>query len=94
MPRGENLHPMFRSSDKRYTARPPANCRSARDAWDSLSDPARGAITCLWLDDGYWMAIFADGSNDDRENTFGVNREIRKRKAARAAIARATGASS
>ena len=47
MPRGENLHPMFRSSDKRYTARPPANCRSARDAWDSLSDPARGAITRL-----------------------------------------------
>lgn len=79
MPRGENLHPLFRSSDKRYTSRPPANCRSAREAWDRLSDPSRGKIVCLFLHDGYWQAEFENGSWDDAENTFGVNRAIRRR---------------
>lgn len=78
MPRGENLHPLFRSSDKRYTARPPSNCRTAREAWDYLTDPKRGAIVCLWLDDGYWNAEYADGTYDDVENTFGANRSLRQ----------------
>lgn len=81
MPRGENFHPLFRSSDKRYTARPPANCRSARDAWDHLTDDRHGPIVCLWLHDGYWCAEYQDGENADVDNNFGVNRMWRKREA-------------
>jgi hypothetical protein len=85
MPRGDNLHPLFRSSSKRYTERPPANCVTAREAWDllTLKNPDRGGIVCLFLHDGYWQAEFADGEWDDAENVFGANRSLRRREGAK-----------
>jgi len=42
---------MFRTSDKFYTSRPPANCLSAREAWDIHLKG--GPIKRLRLLDGY-----------------------------------------
>ena len=53
----------LRSSDKRYLSRPPANCKAARKAWDRHSKA--GEVICLWLDDGYWNAQFANGEYAD-----------------------------
>lgn len=75
-------HGMFRTSDKVYRSRPPANCRSARAAWDyHLND---GPIVSMRLLDGYWGAEREDGRIDERENTFSAN----------ATIAKATGSAS
>jgi hypothetical protein len=67
---------IFRTSDKFYTSRPPANCASARLAWDILSK--KGPIVRLRLLDGYWGAERENGQWDDVENIFALE----KRKAA------------
>lgn len=77
MPRGQNFHSLSRSSWKRWRTRPPANCLSARDAWDYFTHNPR-TIVCMWLDDGYWSAELANGDYVDCENTFGANRRIRR----------------
>lgn len=59
------------SSDKVYTSRPPANCRSARAAWDAHSKG--GPIVWMRLLDGYWGAKRADGSIDEVDNCFAMN---------------------
>lgn len=66
MPSGEHLHGMFRTSYKRYTKRPPANCRTARQAWDYHSKD--GPIVWMQLLDGYWGCERPDGSIDEVEN--------------------------
>lgn len=72
MPRGENFHSMFRSSGKRYTQRPPANCKTARNAWDDHAEAGakagKGAVVWLQLLDGYWGAQFENGDLDEIEN--------------------------
>lgn len=77
MPRGENLHTAFRTSGKRYTQRPAANCRSARKAWDvhSALGAAAGKGSVVWIQllDGYWGAMFENGDLDEIENCS-VNR--------------------
>lgn len=75
MPRGENLHAMFRYGQRRYSARPPANCRSARAAWDYHAKS--GPVVWLQLLDGYWGARRPNGDIDECENTFAANRAIR-----------------
>ena len=62
---------MFRTSDKFYTSRPPANCRSARLAWDILL--RKGPITRMRLLDGYWGAERENGNWDEIENTFSLD---------------------
>ena len=73
MPRGENLHCMFRTSAKRYTNRPPANCKAARAAWDFhvLEGVKSGRGPVLWLQllDGHWGAMFQNGELHEVENT-------------------------
>jgi hypothetical protein len=59
---------MFRTGSRAYTERPPANCRSAREAWDHHIQ--RGPIVKLFLLDGYWGAQREDGSWDEVENTY------------------------
>lgn len=73
MPSGENFHSMFRTSFKRYTSRPPANCRSAREAWDYHTKT--GPVVWLRLLDGYWGAGRPNGDIDETENTFAANRD-------------------
>lgn len=70
--RGQSLHPRFRSGLRRYRSRPPANCRSAREAWDFHAK--EGPVVWLQLLDGYWGACRPDGTIDECENTFGVDR--------------------
>lgn len=66
MPRGENLHCFFRTGTRRYTSRPPANCKAARSAWDEhLKD---GPIIWLQLLDGYWGALRESGDIEEIEN--------------------------
>ena len=43
----------FRTSDKMWRSRPPANCRAARLAWDMLADD--GPVATMRLVDGLWM---------------------------------------
>jgi hypothetical protein len=73
MPSGENLHAMFRTSHKRYTQRPPANCRAAREAWDyhAQTGAAAGKGRVLWIQllDGYWGAEFESGAFAEVENS-------------------------
>lgn len=69
MPSGQNFHSMFRTSDKKYTARPPANCRTARLAWDTHA--RKGSIVWMRLLDGYWGAERPNGNIDEIENCFG-----------------------
>lgn len=52
LPRGWNLSAIDRTSGKRYTARPPANCVAARAAWDYFAE--EGEIEWIQLLDGYW----------------------------------------
>lgn len=54
MPRGQNLHCAFRTGTRRYTSRPPANCRAARAAWDRFAK--NGPVVWLQLLDGLWGA--------------------------------------
>lgn len=68
MPRGEHFYGIFRTSKKRYTSRPPANCRSARKAWDFYAKS--GTIIWIQLLDGYWGCERPDGSIDEIENTW------------------------
>lgn len=63
---------MFRTSYKFYTSRPPANCASARAAWDILVK--KGPIVQLRLLDGYWGAERENGQWDDVENIFAMQR--------------------
>lgn len=72
MSRGMNFHSMFRNGTRRYRTRPPANCRSARAAWDHhVKD---GPIVWLQLLDGYWGAC-REGTDiiDEVENNFFSN---------------------
>lgn len=51
----------------RYKSRPPANCRSARAAWDLLTrthDPVR--VILLWYEPEAhgWLADLENGAND------------------------------
>lgn len=78
---------MFRTSSKVYTSRPPANCASARAAWDKLS--LTGPIVSLRLLDGYWGAEREDGHWDDVENIFALEK---RRAAARSAASPTKGA--
>ncbi len=52
----------FRSSPKRYTFRPPASCRAARLAWDTLAKD--NAIKSMGLLDGLWMCETVLGDTD------------------------------
>jgi hypothetical protein len=63
---------IFRTSAKFYTSRPPANCASARAAWDILSK--KGPIVRLRLLDGYWGAERENGHWDDVENIFALEK--------------------
>lgn len=66
MPTGMNLHSMYRNGTRRYTSRPPANCKSARAAWDEHAKAGR--VVWLQLLDGYWGAMREDCSIDELEN--------------------------
>lgn len=52
-----------RTSDVRYTRRPPANRRAARWAWDRFAKD--GPIEVMWLGQGYWMVIRQAGEMGD-----------------------------
>lgn len=67
MPSGENFHCMYRTGTRKYTERPPANCRAARAAWDIHSE--RGKVVWLYLLDGYWGACRENGDIEEIENT-------------------------
>lgn len=69
MPRGENFHSMVRSSDRVYTSRPPANCRTARSAWDYLTK-GHGPLKDMMLIEGYWNAETVGGDVVGEENVF------------------------
>ena len=73
---------MLRNGTRVYMARPPANCRAARDAWDRLS--RRGTIQDMHLMDGYWTCQYVDGEIGDIENTFATNIRWAARRAAKA----------
>ena len=64
---------MFRTGSRVYTTRPPASCRSAREAWDYHAE--KGPIVRLFLLDGYWGAEREDGRIEEVENTFAAERE-------------------
>lgn len=55
----------FRTSDKIYHSRPPANCRAARAAWDYHTKD--GPVVWLRLLDGYWGAERPNGDIDEVE---------------------------
>lgn len=68
---GQNLHGMHRTGLRRYRSRPPANCRSARMAWDLHAQ--KGPVVWLQLLDGYWGACRENGDIDECENVFPRN---------------------
>lgn len=45
-------HAAFRTGQRRYTERPPANCIAARRAWDHFITD--GPVEWVQLLDGYW----------------------------------------
>lgn len=63
---------IFRTSHKFYTSRPPANCVSARQAWDVLIENA--PIVSMRLIDGEWFCERGNGDLDSVENTFELER--------------------
>ena len=63
---------IFRTSHKFYTSRPPANCVSARQAWDILAGDAE--IISMRLVDGEWMCERPNGDLDSVENVFELDR--------------------
>lgn len=68
---------MYRWGTRTYTARPPANCRSARMAWDRLSAKKDLPLVELMLIDGIWSGGYVDGSNGTVENVFAADRRLR-----------------
>lgn len=66
---------IFRTGTRRYNKRPPANCRSARWAWDFHA--TQGPVVWLQLLDGYWGACRENGEIDEIENTFALNQRKR-----------------
>lgn len=60
------LYAHQRTSDVRYTARPPANCRAARWAWDNFVKD--GPVKILWLGQGYWMVRRPEGFSGDAKD--------------------------
>lgn len=74
MPGGQNLHAMFRTGARRYKSRPPANCRSARAAWDAHLK--NGPIVWLQLLDGYWGAYRENGEIVEFENNFAAKQRV------------------
>jgi hypothetical protein len=52
----------FRTSEKFWRSRPPANCPAARDAWDYHAKT--GPIASMRLLDGLWMCMRPDGGLD------------------------------
>lgn len=69
---------MFRWGSRVYTSRPPANCRSARQAWDRLSARSPVPIKDMHLMDGYWTCERENGELDDCENVFELDRRRRE----------------
>lgn len=68
-----HLHAMYRTSDKVYTSRPPANCKTAREAWDYHAKS--GPVLRMRLLDGYWGVQREEGGMwHETENTFAVER--------------------
>lgn len=66
------MNPGFRrTSAKVYKSRPPANCRSARKAWDYHA--RSGAIVWMRLLDGYWGVKRENGDIDEVDNCFAMN---------------------
>jgi len=63
---------VFRTSHKFYYSRPPANCVSARQAWDVLV--ADGPIVSMRLLDGDWFCERPNGDLDSVENVFELER--------------------
>jgi hypothetical protein len=60
---------MFRTGTRTYTARPPANCKTARKAWDHFAE--KGSIEWIYLLDGYWGCQRpGDGPIEEIENVF------------------------
>jgi hypothetical protein len=76
MPSVEHFYAIFRNGLRRYHSRPPANCRSAREAWDSHAE--KGPVIWLQLLDGYWGAMRQNGNVDEIENTFLANRGLKR----------------
>lgn len=72
MARGNHFKSMYRTSHKRYTERPPANCKTARAAWDRHTEKAKaackGAVIWMHLLDGHWGAEYEDGDIQEVEN--------------------------
>jgi hypothetical protein len=53
---------LTRTSKKVYLKRPPANCRTARWAWDSLvAERPDRSLEWIRLVEGSWMAGYTDG---------------------------------
>ena len=75
---GQNISAMHRTSNVRYTSRPPANRRTAREAWDRFA--ATGPVVWVRLLDGYWGCERPNGDIEEIENTFAANRRLRERK--------------
>jgi hypothetical protein len=64
---GMNLSAVFRKgTGKRYGKRPPANCVSARRAWDHAVTKyaAHGGPAWMQLLDGFWGGELADGTGN------------------------------
>jgi len=74
---------VFRTSHKFYHSRPPANCVSAREAWDVLIQD--GPIVSMRLLDGLWMCERPNGDLDNVENVFELDRRKTKERAKYAA---------
>lgn len=64
-------HAMFRTGSRWYTSRPPANCRTARKAWDYFAKKDGRPIKWLSLLSGYWGCERVDGGSvEEVENVF------------------------
>ncbi|MGY3359723.1 hypothetical protein ACVWZK_006386 [Bradyrhizobium sp. GM0.4] len=69
MPRGDNLHAMYRTGTREYRSRPPANCKAARKVWDHFA--ANGPIEWIHLLGGYWGCQRpGDGPIEEIENFY------------------------
>lgn len=63
---------IFSDGRRTYTSRPPANCKSARWAWDLLVQSA--PIVSMKLIDGDWFCERENGDLDSVENTYWMDR--------------------
>lgn len=59
------LSAVFRTSTRRWTSRPPANCKAARRAWDEAV--ASGDVIWIQLLDGYWGIMRPGGEIEEIE---------------------------